>query len=452
MSDGEQTEFKNDNLTVHIAREPGAVVKFTIHVSPLATKAAYQKALKNVNKEVVLPGFRKGKAPEKFILEKYSKYVHDEQKEILINTGLQEALQLTKIFPFNKESVKLLKAPSISNEKGSEFAIQFEANPVVPHIDPQEISLKSTPQKAITDKDVDDAIQEVRLYHAEWKEVSDRPVQEGDFVNLDIDSLEEGGGELCKDTRFEVKEGKMGTWMRNVLIGQQVQNSVEGVSEEEPETCASCGTEGHEHHHHHHNPDFKPTKCKITIKTIFETKLPELDDLLAKKVGLKEIGDLRPRVKEDLERQSREAARSYLRRQLRQKLLDKYPFDLPASLIEGNKELIEYQVAERLKQLQQSDAKEEEIESHRQELENAVKKDLEDSYRFSLIEQKIAREQNFQVAQDELMRELMRQTYMGQEESIINTKMEPEEIRQRLTSYILTRKASDYLLDHAHIE
>ena len=68
----EVSTVNNDNVTVTITKKPHCEIKFDIKVNPRPVAAAYQKALKNINKEVNIPGFRKGKAPEKLISEKYS--------------------------------------------------------------------------------------------------------------------------------------------------------------------------------------------------------------------------------------------------------------------------------------------------------------------------------------------------------------------------------------------
>jgi trigger factor len=86
-----QTQFQNENMTVDLKRDPGCLIRLDISLSPLATQAAYQKALKTVNKEVSIPGFRKGKAPQTLILKNYSQHVDREWRELLLNTAFGEA-------------------------------------------------------------------------------------------------------------------------------------------------------------------------------------------------------------------------------------------------------------------------------------------------------------------------------------------------------------------------
>lgn len=437
-----QTEFKNEHLTVQVSREPGSIAKLHISVSPTATKAAYEKAIKNLNKEVTLPGFRKGKAPRELVLQMYGKHVENEQREIVVNTSFTEALDLIKMRPFTNESIKVTNFKSMSNDKGTEFSIQFEAYPEIPVVDPKSLHLNQIPADTVSDDQVKNSVQELRLWHAEWVEVNDRPVKDNDYIDLDIDLLEDEERSLCKDTRFEVKENKMGEWMRKLVVGKKVGETVEGMSEKETKEGECDGCDNPEHHH----SEFKPTKCRITIKSIKEPKLPEIDDAFAAKVGLKQASELEGKVREDLERQAKERAQNAMRSQLEKKLNAEYPFEIPSSIIENEKGP---RLEERIYEMREEGQPEDSIESKRKDIENQVAEEAKQAYRVFFLLNKVISENKMNVTQEEIMREYVRQMYMPAGEAFINQKMEPEEIQRRLSSYILNRKAKDYLIEKA---
>lgn len=438
-----QTEFKNEHLTVQLSREPGSIAKLHISVSPTATKAAYEKAVKSVNKEVTLPGFRKGKAPRDLVVQMYGKHVENEQREIVVNTSFTEALDLLKMRPFTNESIKVTSFKSMSNDKGSDFSIQFESYPDVPAIDPKALHLNQVQPDQISDEQVKNSVQELRLWHAEWIEVSDRPVKENDYIDLDIDLLEDPERNLCKDTRFEVKDKKMGTWMRKLVVGKNVGDTVEGMSEKEgsDDECKGCDDPTH-----HHTQEFKPTKCRITIKSIKEPKLPEIDDAFAAKVGLKQANELEGKVKEDLERQAKDRAQNAMRGQLEKALNEQYPFEIPESIISNE---IEYRLQAKMDELIEDGESNESVEARKSEIEKQVAEEAKQAYRVFFLLSKVISEQKLNVAQDEIMREYVKQMYMPAGESFISQKMEPEEIQRRLSSYILNRKAKDFLIEQA---
>ena len=73
MSQQEQQEpkvFENNNFKISVQEEPGCLVKLNVFVSPEQTNKNYKLAVKKINKEVSVPGFRKGKAPDSTVIRK----------------------------------------------------------------------------------------------------------------------------------------------------------------------------------------------------------------------------------------------------------------------------------------------------------------------------------------------------------------------------------------------
>ena len=59
------------------------------------------------------------------------------------------------------------------------------------------------------------------------------------------DALEGEEKSICKEPRFRIKENLTAPWMHKLLIGMNLNESVEGVSEKQPEEpCEICEDEG----------------------------------------------------------------------------------------------------------------------------------------------------------------------------------------------------------------
>lgn len=431
--DKEKTEFKNDHAHVMVDRQPGCKIKLDITVTPQATQAAYNKAIKAINKEVSLPGFRKGKAPEAMIVKNYASYVDQEWKEILVQTAFKEAMALTKIYPLNEETIQKPQVKKTSQEEGAEIVIEFEASPQLPEISPKELKLSPVERREVTEEEVDESIENIRLHHATWEEVTDRAVQEGDYIDIDIENLDSPGDFLCKDTRFEVVPGKMGNWMRNLVIGKNVNDTAEGMSERSEELDPKA--------------EFKPTHCKITIKAIKKAKLPEVDEELAKKVGVETAEELTEKVLQNLNNQAEEEVKQKLRDQLEETLLERYPFDIPSSLVTREKKN-RLDFAKR--DLQKAGKSDEEISRHLEEMEKDLDEKVNRAFRMFFIARHIADENKITVTQEELVRELMLQMYT--QASPIDTSLDPEEARSKVYINLLSLKVKDFLIDQATIE
>ena len=123
------TTFNNDQLQVKLERLPACIVKFDVQISSQAADASLQKAYKNVSKEVVLPGFRKGKAPESLIRKQFGPQIDKEFRSILLQTTFFDVMNLSNIRPYNKNDYKLKVHSLDTNDQGAHLVYQFEAFP-----------------------------------------------------------------------------------------------------------------------------------------------------------------------------------------------------------------------------------------------------------------------------------------------------------------------------------
>lgn len=307
-------EFKNASLTAQMERLPNCTVRFVVQVTPEKVQDLKGKAIKAINKEVSIPGFRPGKAPEHLVEKQYSKYIDQEFRNKASNEIVKDVIELSKHMPLKRsEGVSLEKFQP--NEKGLEIIFNFETFPEMPNVKFDNLKLESPKKEEVKTSDIERTLKELQLYHAKWTEVKDRPVQEGDFVVIDIDVLEEPSYKAYESSRFHVIDKGMPQWARKVVLGLSVGESAEGMSERDE----------------HSGDDFVPRKCRITVHLIQTADLPSLDDELAKKAGVQTVAELRNNVQNQLEREQNNLAQDRLREDVREFLVKEYPFDLPTT-------------------------------------------------------------------------------------------------------------------------
>jgi trigger factor len=226
----------------------------------------------------------------------------------------------------------------------------------------------------------------------------------------------------------------MGTWMRQLIIGKSINETVEGISEKE-ESPDENQTE-----------KFIPTLCRITIKAIWKSELPPLDDALAKKAGLKTIDELRIKVKEDLENRSNKDEQNELRAQVEKLILEKYPF--PASLIEKqSKEMI----ADRIQKLKKHEHSTEHLTQMSKEIETNIMDELTKAYRLYFLTQKIAKNENITVYESEIYREGVSRFMHHTDRNSLLTYIQNDEVKSKLYVDILTRKVLDFIVNKSSI-
>jgi trigger factor len=314
--------FQNENIRFTIHSKPACIAELDVEAFEPLVKMAQKKAARSVSKEVTLPGFRKGKAPEEMILKNFAKEVDKEWQQEIANACFQECTKLAKI-PILHRDAKITYKMKSHSSSGALLMLSVETEPTVPHVDPKQFHINSVKRPEVSEEKVEETIRQVQLFFANWQHIHDRPVQEGDFVLLDVDVIEEiPPTPLFSGTRFEVTEKSMAKWMHDLVIGKGIGDSVEGISV--PDEDASKEDK----------EELKPKKVRITIKSIDIATIPILDDGFIQKLGASSLEDMKTKVTHLLNTQADAHVQEAHREQASEFLLNHYPFDLPATLIE----------------------------------------------------------------------------------------------------------------------
>lgn len=426
-----QSTVKNDNLSVAVIKKPHCQIKFEIKVEPKAVEAAYQRAFKNVNKEVVIPGFRKGKAPDALIHEKFELPIQREWIDIVLQTGFNEALQLTHLHPLNKDNIKRPMVHDCSREKGAHFTIEFEARPSIPSVKINELKINKTVPAEITEQEKQNVIQNLLLRFTTYEPVEGRAVQADDFINVSVEMLEDPPRMAVKNQRTQVNQTGLPIWLRRKVIGLQAGESSEGMTEQDSHLIEP-------------DPDFQSLPFRVTVHSIWQGNIPELDDELAKRVGLSSIEELYDKIDDQLAMEALENAYQADVQALEQILAEKYPFDIPKSYIDSNKEA---RINDYLEDLQkrQKEFSEEEYKK--------IEKMVEQSTIFHLqlffLMSKIASDNNITVEQEDLSQELQNQLALIAIKRNTIDLQDREKFQEQLYHAALDRKIKEFLIEKA---
>ena len=163
-------------------------------------KKAYEQNKGKYN----VPGFRKGHVPKSVLENRYGKGLFYEDALYLAAQEYYTQFldKNSKVTPVSRpeledKSVKI-------DDKGVTFAVVVTLRPEVTLGEYKGLTVEKTQPQQVTDADVDAEIQRLRERNARYLEVTDRPVQEGDEVNLDycgkIDGVAFEGGTAQKQT------------------------------------------------------------------------------------------------------------------------------------------------------------------------------------------------------------------------------------------------------------
>lgn len=432
MSNQEKA-FENNSFKVFVEEKPGCQVLLKIKVSKDQVIKTHKQAIKKINKEVSVPGFRKGKAPDATVLKNFATYVEQEWKEILVNDALRGSLDLTKIYPLNKDSIQRPKIESCSLEDGASVVINFERYPEIPVVDFSQLNVPSIEAKPVNDEKIHEVLEEIQKAHANWEDVSGRPVADGDFIDLDIDAIDQDPVKsIVKDRRFEVSEKKMISWLRNLVLGMEIGAVKEGTSELDDNADEQVKAK------------FKPTHCRIQLNGIKKIIPHEINDELAKKAGASSVIDLKQKITQNLQDEAAFEQKAKQYELLEDTLLSTYPFEIPASMFEGERQ---WRIKEKIRELKNQNISDDEIKNRESEIESEVAKETHESLRLYFLGKQIAEQGKIQVTNQELNQELIR--HMSQNPGFYgkeNNKEASQEVISHLANNLMQRKAKEYAL------
>ena len=425
---------ENDGFKVEANIGKGCKLNATVTVSPAQVKKAYKQAVKEINKEVSLPGFRKGKAPEETIIKQYSAPIDREWKEIVVNDAFQAALKLTSIYPYNKNTIDKPKIETCSLDDGALVSISYECYPEVPQVKFDEIKLPHIDKKEVSDQEVEEILKEIKQAHATWEEISDRPVKEGDYVDLTIHKIDEDPSHaLVQNRRFEVSP-VMISWLKKMVLDQTAGASIDGTTF--PDEKASD----------EEKKAYEPIAVRVTLHKIQKIILPEVDDALAHKTGATDKEDLLMKIRANLGRDALLMQKEEKIRALENILIQKYKFEVPASLLKNE---IESRKNEKTEELRRQNMSPEKIEAEKESIDTWATNIAEQSLRLHFLLAAIGEKGKVEMSREELNEklnnEILRNPYYHSLVKENNEKLQG--LIRRLTTQFQHEKIREYALE-----
>jgi trigger factor len=296
--------------------------RMEVQVPAERVEKAIDERLQKLSRTVRLKGFRPGKVPVKVVRQQFGQQVRQEVLGDVMQSTFAEAVTQEKLVPAAGPRIE-----PISLEQGADlkYRATFEVLP--------EITLKGVetlevtrPTADVTSADVDAMIQNLREQRPTYTSV-EREAQDTDRVVVDFAGTLDG----------QPFEGGQGENVSIVLgAGRMLadfEKGVRGAKAGEKRTIdvtfpANYGAP---------NLAGKTAQFDITIKSVEERKLPELDDEFCKLYGVETGGieRLREEVQDNMRRELGEAVRARLKKQVMDGLLAANPLYLPKSLVDS---------------------------------------------------------------------------------------------------------------------
>jgi trigger factor len=293
-------------------------VRINVEVPFTELKPDFDRAYKELAKQIRLPGFRPGKAPAKLLEARVG-------REALLDQVINEALPSRYGQAVTESDVKPLGQPEIEvtkKEYGEELVFTAEVDVRPEFTLPDLSALKITVDPIdVSDEDVDGELQSLRARFGTLTGV-ERPAASGDFVSIDL-SATIGGEDVpeaaTKGLSHEVGSGQLIDGLDDAIVGLSAGESKVFTTE-----LAGGPHAG------------KEAEVTVTVGSIKERELPEPDDEFAQ---LASEFDTIDELRENLADQVRQAKRVQQAEQIRinalEALIEQVDVPLPEAIVQA---------------------------------------------------------------------------------------------------------------------
>ena len=283
-----------------------------------------EKALKQYQRRLELPGFRKGKVPMRIVESRYGESIRNEVVGRMLPEFLQEAARAEQLTPVAPPQIT-----EMNDEIGSPLTFTAELD-IWPDIQLEHTKgLKVTRSlHEVTDEEVDTQLREFQSRQASERSV-DRALEGGDVLIADLQRLDENG-EFIDGEKFEE---------RYFVIGE------DNAPSPEFEEALLGSVAGEERKVEFSYRDDLPNEelagkteyFMVSVREVRERILPDLDDDFAKDIGeqFATLKDLRSHLEMEISGRWEQMSQQRERSDLITELIEKNPFELPQSMIEN---------------------------------------------------------------------------------------------------------------------
>ena len=298
-------------------------VKLSFVVAPEKFDEGIQTAYRKMVKKIMIPGFRKGKAPMKVIENYYGASVfYEDAFDAIFPEIYQEALK--------EHDVQVVDRPELDIQqigKGQElkFTVEVYVRPDVKLGEYKGLGIEKETAE-VTDDDVSADIERARNRAARFIEVTDRAAKLDDEVNIDYAGFlgdEQFDGGTAKNHDLVLGSGSFIPGFEDQLVGAQVG--------EERDVNVTFPEE-----YHAENLAGKPVVFKVKVNSIREKDVPALDEDFVKEVSetANTVDEYKAEIRAKLEKQAADKADAAFENAVIEKVVENAEIDIPQAMVE----------------------------------------------------------------------------------------------------------------------
>jgi trigger factor len=371
------TSTKSDKAKTKKLKEEGCVVTLSVEIPPQEVTDQTQTSLVRLQSRARIPGFRSGKAPLDVVKQRFTGHAREEALDALIRKHVPAAIEELKL--------RVVETPSVEDVKWKDgepltLQVRVEVAPTPTTKDYTKIPVTRKPAAADA-KALDKRLEDLRESHARLEASKDAAVGPKHFAVIDYAATRDG----------KPLPNAKGS---SELVDMSAEQSVEGL------TAGLLGMKRGESKSIVVKLGGKDAALAVTVAEIKEKILPPVDAEFAKDLGFETLDELKAKLKEVLDRETKHESEADAVRQIEEALVKSNHFPLPPSLVERQ---LEGMMERMQRQLAGSAQVSEKVLA---DLRDKLKPKAEDEVRLAFVLSAIAEKEKVAVSDADLASEL----------------------------------------------
>lgn len=425
-----------------IKKQEDNKVFFDLTVTAEAIKKAEDNVYRKNRKYFNVPGFRKGKAPKKLIENMYGKgiFFEDAINDILPEM-YDEAVKELELEVIDQPNVDIE-----SYEPGEDVIVNIDVE-VVPEVKLGKykgVEIEAVSEEVPEDL-IDNELENQRQMNARRINIDDRPAEDGDTVNIDFEGTVDGEafeGGAGENQDLELGSNSFIPGFEEAIVGHEVGETFD-IEVKFPEDYFSEELQD------------KDAVFTITLNSIFQEELPEIDDEFIKDISeFDTVEEYRDDVREKKTEEVKNSAEISRQQQAISKVAEDMEVEVPEVMVDNALE-------ERLRNMDynmrsqglQLDDYLQMMGTTREQFKETMRDDALIEVKNSLALNAVVKAENFDVTDEELEKEAreVADKYFGDDEekkdNLINNLLQGD--KAPLINDLKQRKALDFIVENA---
>jgi trigger factor len=388
---------ETSEATSNETAKDGVKREISVEIPAAEVARETESQIQRYQKSARLPGFRTGHVPASVIKQRFGDGLKNDVIEALVPRYFRREAEKQGLIPVSQPRVTDLH---FHDGEPIRFKANFEVLPEI-RVEGYKDLRADKPDIAVSDDDVEQALNSVREQHATYATIEGRTLAEGDFAQASMDGKP-------KDSK-DVKEAAANpVHMDDVLIEMGGKSTVPEFSQNL--TGAAAGEERTFDVSYPEDISDKRLAGKTFIYTvkvngIKQKNLPELTDDFAKELGeFTSLDQVRKQIRDNMEAEKRHNAERAAKDKLVADLVKQNDFEVPEALVDSQ---IDLRLERGLRALAAQGMKMEDLKKmDLPRLRAGQREQAVHDVKSSLLLERIAELEKIQVTDEELNREI----------------------------------------------